>query len=123
RHGFRSSEMSACASHFHVFGPEQRYPYSTDLRYTPPSAPLEDYLEHARELGIGRYVFVQPSAYGRDNRCMLDAIRTVGAQSCRGSVGVHEVVAPGELASLHAAHAGGVEACELNVNPIKPPEP
>src|ERR1041385_846492 len=80
--------MKACDSHFHVFGPEERYPYSSDLRYAPPSAPLEDYLEHARELGIGRNVFVQPSAYGRDNRCMLDAMRTVGAQSCRGTLDV-----------------------------------
>ena len=63
--------MNACDTHFHVFGAEERYPYSSDLRYTPPNAPLEDYLEHARELGIERYVFVQPSAYGRDNRCML----------------------------------------------------
>ena len=30
----------ACDSHFHVFGPEERYPYSSDLRYAPPHAPL-----------------------------------------------------------------------------------
>src|SRR5438093_1417428 len=40
--------MSACDSHFHVFGPEERYPYSTELRYRPPHAPLEAYLAHAR---------------------------------------------------------------------------
>ena len=38
--------MQACDAHFHVFGPEERYPYSSELRYAPPSAPLEDYLEH-----------------------------------------------------------------------------
>ena len=81
--------MSACDTHFHVFGPEERYPYSSDLRYNPPNAPLEDYLEHARELGIERYVFVQPSAYGRDNRCMLDAMR-VGPERCRGIVDIAE---------------------------------
>jgi predicted TIM-barrel fold metal-dependent hydrolase len=112
--------MSACDSHFHVFGSEQRYPYSTDLRYTPPSAPLEDYLEHARELGIERYVFVQPSAYGRDNRCMLDAMRAVGPQSCRGIVDIEED-APGEV--LERLDAAGVRGVRINVNPVKPPEP
>ena len=112
--------MSYCDTHFHVFGPEGLYPYSSDLRYAPPSAPLEDYLEHARELGIGRYVFVQPSAYGRDNRCMLDAMRTVGAPSCRGIVDLDEDVTPDELARLHAV---GVRGVRINVNPIKPEEP
>ena len=112
--------MSACDSHFHVFGPEERYPYSSDLRYTPPNAPLEDYLEHARELGIGRYVFVQPSAYGRDNRCMLDAMRVVGTKSCRGIVDIEEDTPEAELERLDAA---GVRGVRINVNPIKPPEP
>src|ERR671915_338051 len=112
--------MSACDGHFHVFGPEERYPYSSDLRYSPPHAPLEDYLEHARALGLERYVFVQPSAYGRDNRCLLDAMRIVGAQACRGIVDIDEHTPREELAWLHAA---GVRGVRINVNPIKPPEP
>jgi predicted TIM-barrel fold metal-dependent hydrolase len=112
--------VKACDSHFHVFGPQERYPYSSDLRYSPPSAPLEDYLEHSRELGIERYVFVQPSAYGRDNQCMLDAMREVGPGNCRGIVDIEEHTTPEELARLHAA---GVRGVRINVNPIKPPEP
>ena len=69
----------ACDSHFHVFGPNEKYPYGSDqLRYAPPHAPLSEYLKLGNHLGITRYVFVQPSAYGRDNRCMLDAMREVG---------------------------------------------
>ncbi len=67
-----------CDAHFHVFGPAERYPYSTGLRYKPPLAPLEDFLALSRRMGFERYVFVQPSAYGRDNACMLDAMREVG---------------------------------------------
>src|ERR1700688_691175 len=67
----------SCDSHFHVFGPAERYPSAADLRYAPPVASLDDYLGLARRLGIERMVFVQPSAYGRDNRCMLDAMRDV----------------------------------------------
>jgi predicted TIM-barrel fold metal-dependent hydrolase len=112
--------VSACDAHFHVFGPEERYAYSSDLRYQPPHAPLEDYLSHAAELGIGRYVLVQPSAYGRDNRCMLDAMRALGKDKCRGIVDIDESTPQAELEQLHAA---GVRGVRINVNPIKPPEP
>jgi predicted TIM-barrel fold metal-dependent hydrolase len=112
--------LQACDSHFHVFGPPGRYPYSPDLRYRPPHAPLEDFLAHAKELGIGRYVFVQPSAYGRDNACMLDAMRTLGTTACRGIVDVDEDAPDAELARMNAL---GVRGVRINVNPIKPAEP
>ena len=102
-----------------MFGPAERYPYGADLRYRPPLAPLDDYLALARRLGIERYVFVQPSAYGRNNACLLDALRAVGAQ-CRGIVDVDEKIPDAELERLHAA---GVRGVRVNVNPIKPPEP
>ena len=116
--GFRAPAQS-CDSHFHVFGPAERYPYGADLRYKPPLAPLESYLELARHLGIERYVFVQPSAYGRDNACMLDALRAVGARS-RGIVDIDENVPDAELDRLNRL---GVRGVRVNVNPIKPPEP
>lgn len=109
----------SCDAHFHVFGPAERYPYTADLRYTPPLAPLEDYLELARHLGIERYVFVQPSAYGRDNTCLLDALRAVGTR-CRGIVDIDENVPDAELDRLNGL---GVRGVRVNVNPIKPSEP
>lgn len=109
-----------CDAHFHVFGPEDRYSYGADLRYKPPFAPLSDYLALAARLGVDRYVFVQPSAYGRDNACMLDAMREVGAARCRGIVDIDESVADAELERLHAI---GVRGVRINVNPIKPSEP
>ena len=92
--------LAACDSHFHVFGDRARYPVIKELRYEPPVAPLEDFLAHAKELGFGRYVFVQPSAYGRDNRCMLDAMREVGPKNCRGIVDVDEDAPDAELGRL-----------------------
>src|SRR5262245_61967544 len=98
---FQAPPLS-CDTHFHVFGPKDRYPYGTDLRYPPPLAPLEDYLAHMRRLGgFERFVFVQPSAYGRDNRCLLDAMRAVGPR-CRGIVDVDENAPDAELARLNA---------------------
>lgn len=113
---FRAPRL-ACDSHFHVFGPAEHYPYGTDLRYKPPLAPLEDYLVLARRFGFERFVFVQPSAYGRDNTCMLDAMRNV--PGCRGIVDVHEDAPDVELEALNAA---GVCGIRVNVPPVKLPE-
>jgi predicted TIM-barrel fold metal-dependent hydrolase len=109
-----------CDAHFHVFGPEERYGYSADLRYKPPRAPLDEYLQLAKRLGIKRFVFVQPSAYGRDNACMLDAMRELGQKECRGIVDIDENATDAALERLNAA---GVRGVRINVNPIKPPEP
>jgi 2-pyrone-4,6-dicarboxylate lactonase len=109
----------SCDTHFHVFGPKERYPHGTDLRYPPPFAPLEDYLAHVRRLGgFERFVFVQPSAYGRDNRCLLDAMRAVGPV-CRGIVDIDENAPDAELARLNALGVCGVR---INVPPVKPYE-
>jgi predicted TIM-barrel fold metal-dependent hydrolase len=107
----------ACDAHFHVFGPAGRYPArDPNLRYEPPFAPLDDYLRLARTLGVERFVFVQPSAYARDNSCMLDAMSRIGA-ACRGIVDVGEEAPDAELARLHAA---GVRGVRVNVSPVHP---
>jgi len=109
----------ACDCHFHVFGPAERYPArDPKLRYQPPLAPLEDYLELAGRLGIERFVFVQPSAYARDNRCMLDAMREMGGR-CRGIVDIDEDASDSLLAEMHAL---GVRGVRINVSPIHPRE-
>jgi predicted TIM-barrel fold metal-dependent hydrolase len=116
---FRAPPLS-CDAHFHVFGPADRYPVggvNEKLRYTPPLAPLEDYLAHARPLGFERFVFVQPSAYGRDNRCMLDAMRALPGN--RGIVDIDQDAPDSLLAELDAA---GVRGVRINVSPVKPRE-
>jgi 2-pyrone-4,6-dicarboxylate lactonase len=116
---FRSPALG-CDSHFHVFGPAERYSYGSDLRYAPPHAPLSEYLRLAEMLGIERFVFVQPSAYGRDNACMLDAMREVGPLRSRGIVDLDENVSDRELDELHAL---GVRGVRINVSPVKPLAP
>jgi 2-pyrone-4,6-dicarboxylate lactonase len=110
----------ACDSHFHVFGRPGQYPYGSDIRYTPPHEPLEKFLGLARHLGIERYVFVQPSAYGRNNDCMLDAMRAVGIQKCRGIVDIAQDAPDAEFERLDKI---GVRGIRINENPIKPFEP
>jgi predicted TIM-barrel fold metal-dependent hydrolase len=109
----------ACDTHFHVFGSPERYPArDPKIRYKPPYAPLEDYLAHARAMGFERFVFVQPSAYMRDNTCMLDAMREM--PGCRGIVDVDENAPDAELEAMHKL---GVRGVRINVSPIHPPEP
>src|SRR5580698_10726851 len=111
---------NACDSHFHVFGPAEKYSYGTDIRYKPPYEPVERYLELARRLGLVRYVFVQPSAYGFDNSCMLDAMRQLDPAIRRGIVDLDETrTTDKELSDLDAL---GVRGIRVNVSPIRKPE-
>ncbi len=115
---FKAPPLS-CDCHFHVFGPAESYRYGTDLRYAPPQAPLSDFLSLARVFGMERFVFVQPSAYGRDNSCMLDAMRAAGAK-CRGIVDIDENTPDAGLERLHVL---GVRGVRINVSPIAPEQP
>ena len=101
----------ACDCHMHVFGPRERYPYAAARTYTPRPAPLADYLAMASTLRLGRVVFVQPSAYGGDNRCLLDAMREVGP-SARGVIGPD---ATATHAALREMKRLGVRGVRLNV--------
>jgi len=110
----------ACDSHFHIFGPAEKYPYGSELRYAPPEAPWNSYQELATLLGISRFVLVQPSAYGRDNRCMLDVMQTLDKNSCRGVVDIDENITDLEILKMNAL---GVRGVRINVSPIFPLTP
>jgi 2-pyrone-4,6-dicarboxylate lactonase len=110
----------ACDAHFHVFGPAERYPYGADLRYKPPHEPLDAYLKLARRIGFARFVFVQPSAYGADNSCMLDAMRALDPAVRRGIVDLDESkTGDSQLVDLDAL---GVRGIRVNVSPVRKPE-
>jgi 2-pyrone-4,6-dicarboxylate lactonase len=111
---------NACDSHFHVFGPAQQYPYGSDIRYKLPYEPLELYLKLARRIGFVRYVFVQPSAYGFDNSCMLDSMRELDPAIRRGIIDLDENnTSDKELADLNLT---GVRGIRVNISPIRQPE-
>jgi 2-pyrone-4,6-dicarboxylate lactonase len=102
--------VGACDTHCHVFGPAANFPYAEPRSYTPDDAPLEAYLAMLDRLGFDRGVLVQPSAYGRDNTAMLDAL-TREPKRLRGvGVGGAELT-PAILKSWHAA---GVRALRAN---------
>ena len=106
----------ACDTHFHVFGPIDKYPVASRSRYEPPHAPLDEYMELASKLGIERLVFVQPSAYGIDNTYMLESMGKVNLP-CRGIVDIDENCPDAQIESLHAQ---GVRGVRINTSPIAP---
>lgn len=97
----------ACDCHMHVFGTQEDFPLAAQRSYTPPPARLTDYLSVSRQIGLERVVFVQPSVYGLDNRCMLDAMRSVGA-GARAVAVVDQTMAASELSALNRAGVRGV---------------
>ncbi len=94
--------------HAHIFGPASRYSYSSKRGYTPPDASLVTYLSlHETLGGIDRAVLTQPSVYGIDNSCMMDAVDKMGGRF-RAVVALTGDVTDQELEALHNRGARGV---------------
>ncbi|MCB4321983.1 amidohydrolase family protein [Alcaligenes sp. 13f] len=72
--------LSYCATdgHVHVFGDRQTYPMTPNRHYTPGQADVPALRTHLLNCNIDRVVLIQPSVYGTDNRCMLDAVKRLG---------------------------------------------
>ncbi|MDA8050045.1 MAG: amidohydrolase family protein [Rhodospirillales bacterium] len=94
--------------HFHIFGPHARYPLSPGRRYTPPEATVGQYRALAATLGIERMVVVQPSIYGTDNACTLDAVAAFGQERARAVAVLDESANAPQLRRLHEAGVRGV---------------
>jgi len=102
--------QGACDCHCHVFGPAARFPYAEPRSYTPDDAPLEAYLAMLDRLGCDRGVLVQPSAYGRDNAAMLDALGAEPRRLRGVGVGGREL----DRATLETWHDAGVRGLRAN---------
>src|SRR3954464_15069762 len=71
----------ACDCHVHVFGDPKRYPFFSGRVYTPEIASVEELNALHSALHMDRVVVVQPSVYGTDNSCTMDAIHQLGARA------------------------------------------
>jgi len=100
-----------CDCHAHIFGPQSRYPYAAGRRYTPPDAPLANYVKMLRTVGVARAVLVQPSVYMTDNSVILDALESSDFP-LRAVAVVNNSVTDAELKRLHAA---GVRGLRINL--------
>jgi 2-pyrone-4,6-dicarboxylate lactonase len=102
---------NACDTHFHVFGPPERFPFVSMHEYAPPAAPLEHYLKMIAVIGVEHAVVVQPSVHGLDNSATLDAIKNSGGRF-RGVARIDDQTPKGELQRLHD---GGVRGVRFNL--------
>lgn len=96
-----------CDAHVHVIGPRAQYPMVADRHYTPPEASVEALRAHLQRVGLQRTVIVQPSVYGFDNRCMLDALAHM-AGAARGIAVLPDAVSLNELRHLDGLGVRGV---------------
>jgi D-galactarolactone isomerase len=95
----------ACDCHVHVY--EDSYPLAATATFKPPHAPVSAYRDVQHALGLERVVLVQPTGYGFDNRCLLDALAQLGA-AARGVAVIPPDTDERELQRLHAAGVRGV---------------
>ena len=89
--------QSACDTHIHFY--DHRYPVAPASTLRPPDATPTDYRTAQVALGTERVVVVQPTTYGLDNRCQLDAMATFG-DAARGVMVVDPRAQPDELGRL-----------------------
>ncbi|WP_424813922.1 amidohydrolase family protein [Roseococcus sp. YIM B11640] len=117
----RKAPPGSCDSHFHIFGPYDRFPLSASRPYTPPPALIDHYLDMAGTLGLDRRVVVQASVYGTDNRVTMDAVARFGRDNARAVVVVDESAMPQELQRLAGEGAVGVRfnAVSGNGTPVE----
>jgi predicted TIM-barrel fold metal-dependent hydrolase len=103
-------------THFHVFGPPERFPFAATRRYEPPPAPIEDYWRMAGVTGLARGVIVQPTAHGFDNAAIVDAI----ARSNGNLVGIACIEAAMPDAELEAMQAAGIRGARFPLMSDRP---
>ena len=95
----------ACDCHVHIYG--AGYPLAPSATFVPPPATVDEYRAMQRQLGLQRAVLVQPTGYGFDNRCLVDALAAMGP-AARGVATLPADVDDATLQRLHAAGVRGV---------------
>lgn len=95
----------ACDTHMHIY--EKAYPMAPTALLAPPDGPLADYRKVQERLGLERTVIVQPTSYGTDNRCTLEAMAKIG-ENARGVVAVDTSIGDEELVALSEQGVRGI---------------
>jgi predicted TIM-barrel fold metal-dependent hydrolase len=102
----------AVDAHIHVVGDPARYPMIPGRNYTPGIATISQIEALASPAGVRRFVIVQPSFYGTDNRLLLDTLAALGPRGA--GVAVLDPETTGEGDALRFA-ASGIRGLRLNL--------
>jgi predicted TIM-barrel fold metal-dependent hydrolase len=97
----------ACDCHTHVFGDPARFPFTASRTYTPGPALVDEMRALHRSLHTDRVVVVQPSVYGTDNACTLDAIHQLGPRA-RGIAVIDDGTSDDDLDRMDRAGIRGI---------------
>ena len=92
--------------HHHIY--DSRFPIAASATLKPGDATVADYRKLQRRIGTSRHVVVQPSTYGTDNSCLLDAMRQFGLGEARAVAVVDTGVTDAELDRLGEAGVRGI---------------
>ncbi|CAM3289633.1 Predicted metal-dependent hydrolase, TIM-barrel fold [Paracoccus aminovorans] len=96
----------ACDAHIHIF--DTRFPASPHWTGQPvEDATVAAYRQLQARIGTSRAVIVNPSTYGIDNRCTLEATQRMG-RDARAVVVVDTDIAPTDLKTMADQGAVGV---------------
>ena len=109
----------ACDCHTHVFGDPARFPFAAGRTYTPETASVAEMRRLHAALHTTRTVVVQPSVYGTDNACTLDAIRQL-APNARGVAVIDDRIPDATLDEMHRA---GVRGIRINLATVGQNDP
>src|SRR5262250_2155037 len=96
---------NATDCHHHVYN--AKYPVDPKATLRPGDALVEDYRALQKRIGTTRNVLVQPSTYGTDNRCHLEALAAFGPTARMVAV-VDDSVSSDELKRMHALGVRGI---------------
>jgi D-galactarolactone isomerase len=105
----------ATDTHMHIYEPG--YPMAASAIIPPQDGPLADYKQLQARLGLQRVVVVQPSTYGLDNRCTLEAVAKVGADA-RAVIVANDQTTDQELEAFHKQGARGVRFFMMKGGPV-----
>src|ERR1035437_6692091 len=87
-------------AHAPVSGPADKFPYTPGRGYTPPDAPVENFVALLDHLGCAHGVVVQRNAHGYDTRVALDALARY-PRRLRGVAITDTRIAPATLRDWH----------------------
>ena len=98
--------------HMHVTSPD--YPLAANAAYKPVLHDIKHAMAFEKTVGVRNVVLVQPSIYGNDNNCLLDALKAIGPRHGRGVIGI-DPDAPIDSAMLEGCDELGVRGVRLNL--------
>ena len=96
---------NATECHHHIYN--SKYPVDPKATLRPADALVDDYRALQKRIGTTRNVLVQPSTYGIDNSCHLEALVAFGPTARMVAV-VNDGVSTEELKRMHALGVRGI---------------